>query len=110
MSVSMLVIPSITTLRETRSDSGRRNQRRGFSSALEASTWYMARHRRGGGTELEALGHFGGDAFGEAHHRVAVQQVRVDLGVGGEREPLHPGPDRRHLQRPAVAAQLVDRL
>src|SRR5689334_20561907 len=104
----MLTIPSITTLRETRNDSGRRSQRRGFSSALDASTWYMARHRRGdGGAELHALGDFGGDAFGEAHHRVAIQEVGVDLGVGGEREPLHAGPDRRHLERPPVAAQLV---
>src|SRR4051794_31336242 len=108
MSVSMLVIPRITTLRESRSVSGRRRQRRGFSSALEASTWYMSRHRRGGGAELEALGNFGGDPFGKAHHRVAVQEVGVNLGIGGERQALHPGPDRRHRKRLAVAAQLVD--
>src|SRR5258708_4577562 len=102
MSVSMLVKPSMTTLRETRSDSGRRNQRRGLSSALEASTWYMSRLARSDRAEPQARGDFGGDLFGEAHHRVAVQQVRVDLGVRGERQALHPRPDRGHLQRPAI--------
>ena len=54
----MLTIPSITTLRGTLRRAERRAQSLGFSRALEASTWYMARSLYGASQAETRLGNF----------------------------------------------------
>ena len=113
--MSMLTKPSMTTLRGTLRRAGVRAQRRGLSRALRLrpGTWLsyatcllvLFSHYRRRASEAKALGNFTGDPFGEAHHRVAVQQVGVDLGIGGQGQAIHARPERRHPGS-ATAAQV----
>src|SRR5580700_6043842 len=54
-----------------------------------------------------ALQRLGSDALGQSDDRLAVQQTRVDLAGGGERETLDPGPDRRGAR---LVAERMNRL
>ena len=55
------------------------------------------------------LGDFARHAFCEAHYRVAVEQIGIDLRVRSKGQAVHARPDRRH-PRLILRTQRVHRL